>query len=262
MMKALYTGGTGMVAQQTNVDTIANNLANVNTTGYKLERAEFADLLYQNLQDPGARTSEDTQLPTGMQLGSGVALQAINKIYSQGALLQTGNSFDVAIEGDGFFQIQMPDGTTAYTRAGNFNKDSQGRLVTPQGYLLTPNITIPQGSVGLTIAPNGMVSVTDPNTQQSQNIGQITLARFINPSGLLNIGQNLVVETPASGTPVISNPMSDGAGSLQQFYLESSNVSVVSEMTNLIIAQRAYEMNSKTITTADSMLQIASNLKR
>lgn len=260
MMRALWTAGTGMVAQQGNIDNISNNLANVNTTGFKKTRLDFQDLMYQTIRQAGAASGQDTQIPTGLQMGHGVRQVATQKIYTQGNFQATGNSLDVAIEGDGFFQITMPDGTVAYTRDGAFKKDSQGRMCTSDGFLLEPQITIPQEATDFTISSEGRVTAT--TTAGQQDLGEITLARFINPSGLESIGRNLLKETEASGVPMVTNPGADGAGTLAQKYLEMSNVQVVDEMVNMIVAQRAYETNSKAITTADEMLGQAANLKR
>lgn len=260
MMRALWTAGSGMVAQQGNIDNISNNLANVNTTGYKKSRVDFQDLMYQTLRQAGATSGADTQIPSGLQVGHGVRQVATAKLYTQGSFQATGNSLDLTIAGEGFFQINMPDGTEAYTRDGSFKKDSQGRITTTEGYVLFPEITIPQEATDFNVSADGLVVATTPAGQQE--LGQLTLVRFINPSGLDAIGRNLLKETEASGAPVTSNPDSDGAGTLVQRYLEMSNVQVVEEMVNMIVAQRAYEINSKAITTSDEMLGIAANLKR
>lgn len=262
MMRALWTAGTGMVAQQANIDTISNNLANVSTTGFKKGRMEFADLMYQTIRQAGASTGPDTQLPTGIQMGHGVRQVATQKIYTEGSLQQTGNPLDMAIEGDGFFKITMPDGTAAYTRDGSFKKDSQGRVVTSEGYLLEPNIQIPSNATDISISADGRVTCKIANQTAVQDLGQIQITRFVNPAGLSSIGRNLLVETEASGAPVDGNPGDDGAGTIAGQFIEMSNVQVVEEMVNMIVAQRAYEINSKAITTADEMLQQASNLKR
>lgn len=261
MMRALWTAGSGMIAQQANIDVISNNLANVNTTGFKKSRTDFQDLMYQTIRQAGASTGPDTQLPTGIQMGHGVRQVATQKIYTQGSFQQTGNTYDVAIEGDGFFQVTMPDGTLAYTRDGAFKKDSQGRLVTSEGYPMEPQIQVPDNATDITISADGRVTATVPN-QAPVAVGDIQIVRFVNPAGLDNIGRNLLKETAASGTPVLSTPGQDGSGTLVQKYLEMSNVAVVEEMVNMIVAQRAYEINSKAITTADSMLEQAANLKR
>jgi flagellar basal-body rod protein FlgG len=262
MMRALWTAGTGMVAQQANIDVVSNNLANVNTSGFKKSRADFQDLLYQTIRQAGATTGPDTQAPTGIQIGLGVKLVATTKQQTQGTLQQTGNSLDMAIEGEGFFQINMPDGTLAYTRDGSFKKDSTGRIVTSEGYPLEPQITIPDTATDVAISADGRVTATIPGQTTPQDLGQLQLARFVNPSGLNSMGRNLYTETAASGTPTVSNPGTDGAGTLDQKFLEMSNVQVVEEMVNMIVAQRAFEMNSKAITTSDEMLGIAAGLKR
>lgn len=262
MMRALWTAGTGMVAQQANIDVISNNLANVNTTGFKKSRSDFQDLMYQTMRQAGTTSGPDSMVPTGIQLGHGVRQVATQKIYTEGSFQQTGNSYDMAIEGDGFFQITMPDGTVGYTRDGSFKKDDQGRIVTAEGYPLEPAITIPTNATDFTVSQDGRVSAAIPGQSQPQEVGQLELARFVNPAGLDSIGRNLLKETAASGTPVLSNPGTDGAGTLVQKYLEMSNVQVVEEMVNMIVAQRAYEVNSKAITTSDEMLSQAANLKR
>jgi flagellar basal-body rod protein FlgG, Gram-negative bacteria len=261
MMRALWTAGTGMIAQQANIDVVSNNLANVNTTGFKKSRTDFQDLMYQTIRQPGATTGPDTQLPTGIQIGLGVRQTATQKIYTTGDYQSTGNSLDVAIEGDGFFQITMADGTVSYSRDGSFKKDSSGRIVTSDGYPVEPQITIPDNATDVSISADGRVTATIPGQAAVQDLGQLQLARFINPAGLESIGRNLMRETAASGTPVVSNPGTDGAGTLAQKYLEMSNVQVVEEMVNMIVAQRAYEMNAKAITTSDQMLNMAANLK-
>ena len=260
MIRALWTASTGMVAQQANLDVISNNLANVNTTGFKKTRNDFQDLMYQTMRQPGADSGADTQLPTGIQIGHGVRQVATQKLYGQGNFQSTGNDFDIAIEGDGFFQITMPDGTVAYSRDGSFKKDSQGRMVTSEGYPIEPPITVPENSTGITISSDGIVTATVPDG--TEDLGQITIARFVNPAGLESLGRNLLKETAASGAAIIGNPGDDGAGTLVQKYLEMSNVQVVEEMVNMIVAQRAYEVNSKAIQTADDMLEKAANLKR
>ena len=262
MMRSLWTSCTGMIAQQTKLDIIANNMANVNTTGFKKNMPTFEDLMYQTLRQPGATSGPDNQLPTGLQVGLGTRVVASPKLYLQGDFQSTGNPFDMCIEGDGFFQVLMPDGVIAYTRDGSFKPDSQGRLVTSEGYLLEPEIAIPEGARDFNVARDGIVTVTLPGDQEPQEIGQIQLARFVNPAGLKNIGQNLALETAASGAPTVSNPGEEGTGMIVTQYLEMSNVKVVEEMVNLIVTQRAYEINSKVITTSDEMLGQASNLKR
>ena len=262
-MRALSTAATGMMAMELNVQVISNNLANMTTTGYKRQRAEFQDLLYDHVSRVGTQTSSQGNiLPVGIDLGSGVKTVGTGRLMSQGSLTQTGNPFDVAIRGDGLFKIQLPDGTYAYSRDGSFKTDAQGRIVTAQGNVVQPAITIPANSTGFTINPQGQVSVVPSGTTTPTVLGQLTLTRFINPAGLLPMGDNLYQETPASGTPQDGQPGIDGAGDLQQANLEQSNVDSVSEITNLITAQRAYEMNSKVITAADQMLQTTSNLMR
>lgn len=260
MIRALWTASTGMKAQQANLDVISNNLANVNTTGFKKSRADFQDLMYQTLRQAGAASGPDTEVPSGIQMGHGVRLVATQKLHGQGNFQNTGNDFDLAIEGDGFFQITMPDGDIAYTRDGAFKKDGQGRLTTSDGYLLEPAITVPDNATGITVSADGRVTASTPGGDE--DLGQITLARFVNPAGLSSIGRNLLKETTASGAPVIGNPGEDGAGTLAQQYIEMSNVQVVEEMVNMIVAQRAYEVNSKAIQSADDMLERAANLKR
>ncbi|MEN6412105.1 MAG: flagellar basal-body rod protein FlgG [Veillonellales bacterium] len=262
MMRALWTAGSGMIAQQSNLDIISNNLANVNTTGFKKSRNDFQDLMYQTMRQAGSSTGPDTQVPAGIQVGSGVRQVATTKLYTEGSPQSTGDSYDVMIEGDGFFQINMPDGTLAYTRDGSFKKDSQGRIVTSDGYTVEPQITVPDTATDISISADGQVTAKIPNQTDPQDIGQLQIARFINSAGLDSIGRNLLQETAASGTPVVTNPGTDGAGTLQQKYLEMSNVQVVEEMVNMIVAQRAYEIDSKAITAADDMLSQAAQLKR
>jgi len=257
MNAALWAAKTGLDAQQTEMAVVSNNLANVNTTGFKQDRAVFEDLLYQNQTQAGADTSQTTQSPSGMSIGTGVQVVATEKDYSQGSLTQTGNPLDVAIQGQGFFQVQMPDGTLAYTRDGTFQTNAQGQLVTSSGYLVQPGITIPQGAQSVTIGSDGTVSVTLAGQSAPTQIGQLQLANFINPPGLQPIGQNLLVQSAASGSPQTGSPGTNGFGTLAQGELESSNVNVVEELVNMIQTQRAYEMNSKAISTVDQMLQYA-----
>jgi flagellar basal-body rod protein FlgG len=261
MMRALWTAGTGMTAQQTNIDVISNNLANVNTTGFKASRADFQDLMYQTIRQAGTATGPDSQVPSGIQLGSGVRQVDTQHLYTEGSPQQTGNSLDLMIEGDGFFQVTMPDGTAAYTRDGHFTNDSQGRIVTADGYPLQPAVTIPTNST-VTISADGRVSATVSGSTATQDLGQLQLVRFVNPAGLSSVGRNLLTETAASGAPATGNPGTDGTGTIQSQYLEMSNVQVVTEMVNMIVAQRAYEMNTKVITTCDDMLSQAAALKR
>lgn len=262
MMRALWTASSGMSAQQNNIDVVANNLANVNTNGFKTMRSNFQDLMYQTMRQAGTATGPDTQVPTGIQFGSGVRQASTQRLYTEGSPVSTGGSLDMMIEGEGFFQITMPDGTTSYTRDGNFTSDSQGRVVTSDGYFLQPAITVPTTATAVSISADGRVSATIPGQTDAQDLGQIQLVRFVNPAGLSAVGRNLLVETAASGAPVAGNPGADGAGTLQQKYLEGSNVQVVDEMVNMITAQRAYEMNTKVITTCDDMLSQAASLKR
>lgn len=262
MIRALWTASTGMEAQQINIDVIAHNLANVNTTAFKRSRADYQDLLYQELRSAGASSSQDTMVPTGIQVGQGVRMVSTAKLFDQGNFRQTGNSFDLGIEGDGMFQIILPDGTTAYTRTGEFKIDADGRLVTSDGYLVEPAITIPADALTISISADGIVSVTQPGTTEPTQVGNIELARFINPSGLRSIGKNLMTITGASGDATTSTPGTDGVGTIAQGFLEMSNVSVVEEMVNMIAAQRAYEINSKAIQAADEMLQTANSMKR
>ncbi len=264
MMRALWSAASGMKGQQTNMDVIANNIANVNTYGGKKVRAEFQDLIYQNIRDAGAASGADSQYPTGMQIGLGTRVAATNRLFTQGALQSTENPTDVGIQGEGFFRITMPDGSTAYTRDGSFKLDSQRRLVTTDGYPLADGITIDENAPNdsITISGDGRVSYTVAGDTQTTEAGQIQLARFVNPSGLTAIGKNLFVESAASGNAIEGNPGENGAGTLTQGTLEMSNVQIVEEMVNMIISQRAYESNSKAVTTSDSMLEIANGLKR
>ena len=262
MTSALWIAKTGLDAQQTRMSVISNNLANVNTTGFKRGRAQFEDLLYQNVRQTGAQTSQNTQLPSGLMLGTGVRTVSTAKTFTQGNLVQTGNALDLAINGQGFFQIQMPDGTVAYTRDGSFQMDAQGRIVTSQGNPVQPTITIPQNSSGLTINMQGQVSVVLPGSTTPVTVGQIGLTRFINKAGLQPIGDNLFTDTPASGTPQDGIANADGFGDIQQSNLEQANVEVVTEISDLISAQRAYEMNAKVVSAADQMMQSTANMFR
>ena len=261
-MRALRIAATGMAAQQTNVEVISNNIANMNTVGYKAQRAEFEDLLYENVQRPGAQSSDSgTVVPTGIQLGSGVKTGSVYRILTQGAMTQTGNKLDVAINGRGYFQVQLPSGDTAYTRAGNFSVNDQGQIVTSDGYQVLPQITIPQTATDVTISSSGQVQVTLPNQAATQQVGQMQLVSFYNPAGLEAVGDNMFLQSGSSGSPVTGTPNSVGFGGVQQGYTEASNVDSVTEISALIVAQRAYEMNSKVITTADQMLQTANQAK-
>ena len=260
MIRSLWISKTGMEAQQTQMDVISNNLANVNTSGFKRSRAVFEDLLYQTLRQPGAQSSQQTQLPSGLQIGTGVRPVATERIFTQGNLQQTGNDKDVAIQGQGFFQVLLPDGTTAYTRDGSFQLDSQGQLVTSSGFVVQPAITIPANATSLTVARDGTVSITQQGSATPTQVGALQLATFLNPAGLESKGENLYVETTASGTPNTNTPGTNGTGLLTQGYVETSNVNVVEEMVNMIQTQRAYEINSKAISTSDQMLQRLSQL--
>jgi len=251
-----------MIAQQSNLDVISNNLANVNTTGYKKIRAEFEDLIYQIGREPGAPVEPDSMIPTGVQVGLGTRLIGTSRIMSLGNLQVTDNPFDIAIEGDGFFQVVLPDGTMAYTRDGTWHVDGDGQIVTSNGYLLEPQIAIPEDTVEITVSPTGEVYARQAGDVEPDEIGQIELARFVNPQGLRAMGKNLFLETPASGFPILGQPGEEGFGTLHQGALEMSNVQVVEEMVSMIVSQRAYEANSKTIQTADELLQIANNLRR
>ncbi len=254
-MRSLWISKTGLDAQQTQMDVIANNLANVSTSGFKRSRAVFEDLIYQNIRQPGAQSSQQTQLPSGLQLGTGVRPVATERIFTQGNLQLTSNDKDVAIQGAGFFQVLLPDGSTAYTRDGSFQTDSQGQLVTSSGFPIQPAITIPANAQSLTIGRDGTVSVTIPGASAPTQVGALQLATFINPAGLQAKGENLYVETSASGNANTNAPGANGAGLLTQGYVETSNVNVVEELVNMIQTQRAYEINSKAITTSDQMLQ-------
>ena len=261
-MRALRIAATGMAAQQLNVETISNNIANMNTVGFKKQRAEFQDLLYENLSRQGAQSSDaGTVVPTGVQVGSGVKTGTVTRITSQGALTQTGNKFDIAINGEGYFQVQMPTGDTAYTRAGNFSANDQGQLVTVDGYLVQPQITIPQNTTDVTISKTGQVQATIAGQTAPQIVGQLQLATFYNPTGLEAIGDNYLMQSGASGAPNVGNPSTTGFGTLLQGYTEASNVDPVQEITSLIVAQRAYEMNSKVVTASDQMLSTVAQLK-
>jgi flagellar basal-body rod protein FlgG len=255
MIRSLWIAKTGLDAQQTQMDVISNNLANVSTTGFKRGRAVFEELMYQTIRQPGALSSDQTNLPSGMQLGTGVRPVATERIHTQGNPTQTGNAKDVAILGQGFFQVTLPDGTTAYTRDGSFQTDQNGQLVTSSGFVIQPAITIPANATSLTIARDGTVSVTQPGSTNNVQVGQLQLATFMNPAGLESMGENLYVQTDASGAPNTTVPGLNGSGTLQQNYVEASNVNVVEELVSMIQTQRAYEINSKAVTTSDQMLQ-------
>jgi len=255
MIRSLWIAKTGMEAQQTQLDTISHNLANVATNGFKRSHAVFEDLIYQNLRQSGANSTEQTQLPTGLQVGLGVRPVATSRNFSQGNLQQTSNNLDLAVKGNGFFQIQMPDGTTAYTRDGAFQLDANGQIVTSNGNTVLPGITVPANALSLSIGQDGTVSVTVPGQATPQTVGQIQLATFVNPAGLEPRGQNLFSETASSGTPNAGAPNANGIGALQQGFVETSNVNVVEELVQMIQTQRAYELNSKAVQTSDQMLQ-------
>lgn len=259
MSQALWVAKTGLDAQQTRMTVISNNLANVNTTGFKQGRAVFEDLLYQNVRQSGGQSSQDTELPSGLNLGTGVRIVATEKLFTQGGVSQTGNALDVAIKGRGFFQVLMPDGTLAYTRDGTFQQDAQGQVVTSSGYTVQPAITIPDGAQSITIGTDGIVSVQLAGQAAASQIGTLETVDFINAAGLQPVGENLFLETASSGTPQSGTPGANGFGSIVQGALESSNVNVVAELVNMIETQRAYEMNSKAIETNDQMMQYLNN---
>jgi len=262
-MMALRTAATGMAAQQLNVEVISNNIANMNTVGYKKQRAEFEDLLYQDVERAGSQSSDTgTIVPTGIQIGAGVKAGSVYRVTTQGSPTQTGNSLDLAVNGLGYFQVLLPSGETAYTRAGNLSMSATGQIVTSDGYPILPQITIPAGSTGITISPGGQVQVTTANSTTSSTVGQIQLATFFNEGGMEATGNNLYMETAASGSPTVGLPNANGVGALMQGYTEASNVDPVTEISSLIVAQRAYEMNSKVISTADQMLQTNNQMKQ
>lgn len=259
MFSSLWIAKTGLDAQQTQMDVISNNLANASTTGFKTSRASFQDLMYQNEGQPGSQTTEQTQSPTGLLLGTGVKVVGSEKLFTQGAVTQTGNSLDVAIQGNGFIQVSLPDGTVAYTRDGSLHQDSTGQIVTGDGYPLVPSITLPANVNSITIGTDGTVSVTSNGSTAPTQVGVVQLANFVNPAGLQPMGQNLYLETQSSGTAQTGQPGINGMGTLQQGSLESSNTNVVEEMVNMIQAQRTYEMNSKSVSAVDDMLQFVIN---
>ena len=261
-MRALRIAATGMAAQQLNVETISNNIANMNTVGFKKQRAEFQDLLYENVSRMGAQSSDaGTVVPTGIQLGSGVKTGSIYRVTSQGALTKTDNKYDLAINGRGYFQVQLPSGETAYSRAGNFSLSDTGQLVTVDGYTVQPTITVPTGSTDVTISKSGQVQVTTAGSPTPAVVGQLQLATFSNEAGLEAIGDNYFLQSGASGAPNLASPNATGVGYLMQGYTEASNVDAVTEISALIVAQRAYEMNSKVVTSADQMLSTVAQLK-
>lgn len=261
-MRALNIAATGMMAQQLNVEVVSNNIANMNTTGFKRQRAQFQDLIYQNLERPGATSSSAGNVaPLGVQVGVGVKAGAIGRVTLQGNMARTENAYDLAIAGRGYFQVQTPQGETAYTRAGNFAVNADGQLVSEDGYPVEPAVTVPQDALQVTVSSDGVVSAAIQGQTEPSVLGQLELAAFVNPAGLEAIGDNLFLETPASGAPQVGAPASAGFGLLQQGFLETSNVNAVEEISALIVAQRAYEMNARVITAADDMLQTASQLR-
>ena len=262
MIRSLWTSATGMQAQALNLDVISNNLANVNTSGFKKSRAEFQDLLYETIRPAGTSSSQDTEVPAGIQLGHGTRPSTVLKIFTQGNMENTQNELDLAIEGDGFFQITLPSGDTGYTRDGSFKLDSDGRIVNSDGFILEPEIAIPSDALSISVGMDGTVSVLQAGESTPSEIGTIELARFVNPAGLISMGKNLFITSEASGDELIGTAGQDGLGTLAQGFLEMSNVSVVDEMVSMITAQRAYESNSKAIQAADDMLQLANNVKR
>ncbi|QKG29088.1 MULTISPECIES: flagellar basal-body rod protein FlgG [unclassified Campylobacter] len=262
MMRSIYSAATGMIAQQTQIDVTSHNISNVNTMGYKKNRAEFADLMYQVMEYAGTASSTTTKSPTGIEVGLGVRPTAITKIFSQGYFKETGNNLDMVIAGNGFFQVQLPDGTTAYTRNGAFKLDSEGTIVNSDGYILLPQMSVPANATQISVGVDGTVSVLQSGNTEMVQIGQIELANFINPSGLHALGDNNYLPTGSSGDVVTGIGGIDGFGTVRQGFVEMSNVQLVEEMTDLITGQRAYEANSKAITTSDDMLQIVNNLKR
>ena len=260
MIRSLWIAKTGLDAQQTQLDVLSNNLANVSTNGFKRARAVFEDLLYQTMRQPGAQSSQQTTIPSGLQLGTGARPIATEKIHTQGSLTQTSNPLDMAINGQGYFQIQMPDGTLSYTRDGAFQKDATGQLVTSSGYPLSPALTVPANAVSVTVGRDGVVSVLQAGTTVPTQIGTIQLAGFVNPGGLQSTGENLFIETASSGTPTPNTPGTNGTGFLNQGYVETSNVNIAEELVNMIQSQRAYEINSRVISTSDQMLAKLSQL--
>jgi flagellar basal-body rod protein FlgG len=254
MIRSLWIAKTGLDAQQTNLDVISTNLANVSTNGYKRARAVFEDLLYQTIRQPGAASSQQTTIPSGLMIGTGVRPISTERIFTQGSLQRTENPLDLAINGQGFFQIQMPDGTLAYSRDGAFQRDSTGQIVTSSGYPLSPAITIPGDAISVTVTRDGIVEITQPGNATPTQVGNIQLASFVNPGGLQSMGENLFIETGSSGTPTPNTPGTNGTGLLNQGYVETSNVNVAEELVTMIQTQRAYEMNSKAVTTSDQML--------
>ena len=262
MIRAMFTAETGMIAQQTTIDTIAHNLANVNTTGFKKSRVNFQDLLYETIRPPGGLTAAGNVVPEGIQIGHGVRPSSVAKLFTPGSLIQTGNELDLAIEGDGFFQVLLPDGRIAYTRDGSFRRSQDGTILTVDGNPLDPGLTLPTDTERVTVSPTGIVSVKVPGSETPTQVGNLQLVRFPNPSGLdAGLGRNLLLETDASGAPVVGDPGTDGIGFIAQGFLESSNVQTVEEIIGMIIAQRAYAANSRVIQPADQMLQLANNIR-
>jgi flagellar basal-body rod protein FlgG len=262
MERSLFIAATGMEAQRLNIDVVSNNLANVNTTGFKKSRADFQDLFYQGLKTAGAESAEGTEVPTGIQVGLGVKPAAVQKMFQQGDFVSTSNSLDMVIEGKGFFQIATPEGDINYSRAGSFKLDSEGNIVNSDGYPLEPSITIPDNTLEITVTADGTVSALQSGSSTPVELGHIELAQFINPGGLKAMGRNLFSSTGASGEATTGNPDSEGFGSINQGFIELSNVNVVEEMVNMIVSQRAYELNSKVVKSADEMLAMANNIKR
>ncbi len=262
MLRSLFSAASGMQAQALNIDVISHNLANVNTVGFKKSRTEFEDLLYNTVREPGAKSTINTEIPTGIQVGLGTRIIGVNRVFSQGNFKRTGNPLDIVIEGDGFFQVTLPDGSIAYTRSGNFSKDSTGRVVTPEGYPLEPPLNIPADAVSVTIGNDGTVSVISAGATTATEIGTIQLAKFVNPAGLKSIGKNMYIQTTSSGDPILGTPGLEGFGTLAQGFQELSNVDIVEELVEMIIAQRAYETNARSVRTADEMLNRAINLGR
>ncbi len=262
MQRSLFIGATGMDAQRLNIDVISNNLANVNTNGFKKSRADFQELLYQKIKSPGSSSADGSEVPTGIQVGLGVKPAAVQKLFNQGDYAPTGNPLDMVIEGEGFFQITTPDGDTAYTRSGAFKLDSSGNIVNSDGYLMEPAISIPSDTLEITIGADGTVSVLQPGSTDTSQVGQIEIAQFVNPGGLHALGKNLFQPSGSSGSATTGNPDAEGRGSIGQGYLELSNVNIVEEMVSMIVSQRAYELNSKVIQASDEMIQMANNLKR
>lgn len=262
MIRSLFTAGTGMEAQRLNIDVIANNLANVNTNGYKRSRADFQDLIYQEIRSPGSPSAEGTQVPSGIQVGLGVRPVAVQKIFQQGDFAYTGNNLDLVIEGDGFFNVTTPGGETAYTRAGAFKLDSEGRIVTSDGYPMEPAIAIPANTTNIAIGSDGKVTVIQSGSTAPTEVGQIQISRFTNPAGLKAGGKNLFRPSDSSGEAITGSPGSEGMGTIGQGFIEMSNVNVVEEMVNMIVSQRAYEINAKAVQASDEMLQVINNMRR